>query len=100
MRPMDEPLKVEVVKGRLVISIGVQTLAFAYTHSDLNNPYNEKTCEFQKLYEVTKPNDLAESVAMELNREEEDGTTPVHKMLDKVFEDVVENGGEGIEEVE
>ena len=37
----------------------------------------------------------ANDIAVELKREEEDGTTAVHKMIDKAAFDAWENGGEG-----
>jgi hypothetical protein len=31
-----------------------------------------------------------------LSKEEEDGSTPVHRMLDKAAMDAIENGAEGV----
>ena len=42
---------------------------------------------------------FAQSVANALNAEEEDGSTPITRMLDKAFEHVIEWGEDGIEEV-
>lgn len=51
-------------------------------------------------FKVTDPNAFARDVVSELNREEEDGTTPVHRMFDAVLTEAVEQGAEGVEETE
>ena len=40
---------------------------------------------------------FAAAVVQELEREEEDGTTPVHRLFDKAFEEAAEQGSEGVE---
>lgn len=86
VEPDDEPLRVAVVGGRLVISIGVRTLAFAVA----NSPDHEGDP-----IKITDPLAAAKEIRVELVREEEDGTTEVHKLLDKAAYDAWENGGEG-----
>lgn len=39
---------------------------------------------------------FARDVVNELNREEEDGTTPIHEAFDKAMLGAVENGSEGL----
>lgn len=43
------------------------------------------------------PTKFAKSVVEELTREDEDGTTVVHKMFDTAFEQVLEDGADGVE---
>jgi hypothetical protein len=43
---------------------------------------------------------FAPEFVRELNREEENGDTPIYKLLDRAIMDAWENGAEGIEEVE
>jgi hypothetical protein len=50
-------------------------------------------------YRVIDAVKFAKDVAMELRREEEDGTTLVSEMLDAAVERAVENGAEGIKEI-
>lgn len=104
MSNADELLKVEVVDGRLVISIGVDALAFACDHCEFNNPFVEAEDEhdesdFKQLYKVVDPEVFAQEVVRALKREKEDGTTPVHELLDHAFADAIDDGAEGIEEV-
>lgn len=86
IEPDDEPLQVAVIGGRLVISIGVRTLAFAVA----NSPDHEGDP-----IRITDPMAAAKEIRVELVREEEDGTTEVHKLLDRAAFDAWENGGEG-----
>lgn len=93
--PDDEPLKVEVIGGRLVISIGVRCLAHAIEFAPALTRYNESADEFEHP-KVTDPLAFAHEIDAELSKEEEDGTTVVHRMLDKAAQSAIENGAEGI----
>lgn len=48
---------------------------------------------------ITNPEGFAADVVRELNREEEDGTTPVHKLFDEVLAEAIEQGSQHVEEV-
>jgi hypothetical protein len=48
-------------------------------------------------FKVTDAEAFARDLVAELNREEEDGTTPVHRMFDAVIQGAIENGAEGVE---
>ena len=85
--PADEPLEVVLAGDRLVISIGVNVLAFAV---------GAGTQDFT----ITDAALAAREILRELQREEEDGTTPVHKLLDQAAFDAWENGGEGFLEAD
>jgi hypothetical protein len=96
--PDDDPLTVEVIGGRLLISIGVRTLAFAIAQRP--GEEDEDWCDLcdcgeMPLIRITDPLKAAKEIVHELSREEEDGTTEVHKLLDKAAFDAWENGGEG-----
>ncbi len=91
-------LSAHVVDGRLVISIGVETLAFAFDHSEFAQPHDDESGEFVQAFKVTSPVMFARAVARELEREQEDGTTPVHLLLDAACAGAVEDGCEGVEE--
>lgn len=83
------PLSVSVADGVLSISIGVDVLAHAIS---VGRRYGSP---FDLI--VTDPDAFAKEVALELQSEEEDGTTRVHMLLDEVALSVAENGGEGID---
>jgi len=98
--PSDElPLKVEVKNGRLCIAIGIDTLAFAFAHSESNNPFNEELGDFERVFAVANKRRFAEDVCRELNREDEDGSTPFTRLLDDVMEIAADQGSLGLKEV-
>jgi len=87
----DQQLKVEIVDDRLVISIGVGLLAFAVqAASDVSGWSDE--------FYIYDPAKFADEVARQLQSEEEDGTTPVHRLLDAAALEALEQGADGIEE--
>lgn len=49
-------------------------------------------------FKVVDAQAFALEVLRALNDEDEDGTTPVHRMFDAAFEEAVEQGAEGVEE--
>ncbi|TIT80135.1 MAG: hypothetical protein E5W57_04180 [Mesorhizobium sp.] len=85
-RQPGQPLQIEVIGGRLVISIGVGALAFAVQHADNQWP--------EDIY-ITDPYEFAKDVARQLRAEAEDGTTPVHVMLDRAAVEASAQGSEG-----
>lgn len=88
-----EGLKVELADGKLTISVPVETLCLAATRG----PYfDDIVVEHDQEVEVTDPQVFAEAIKAELLREEEDGTTLIHRMFDKAAINAVEGGAEGI----
>ena len=49
-------------------------------------------------YRLTNLPTVADSLVRRLNSEEEDGTTPVHRMLDTALEEALEQGDDGFAE--
>ncbi len=45
---------------------------------------------------VTNTKTFSDAVLRELNAEQDDGTTPVHLMLDQVVMEAIEQGAEGV----
>ncbi len=84
----------QIVDGRLVISLRIGTLAHAARHCD----HFDRCAEEGQPLKITDEAAFAKSVAHALNAEEEDGSTPITRMLDKAFEHVSEWGEEGVEE--
>jgi hypothetical protein len=84
----------QIVGDKVVISLRVSTLAHAARHSD----YFDRCAEQGTPLEITSEAAFAKSVTYALNSEEEDGSTPITRMLDKAFEHVSERGEEGVGE--
>lgn len=85
-----QQIAVKVEGDVLTISIGVGLLAFAVQSPDISDwPHD---------FYVSDPATFAKAVARCLEDEEEDGTTPVHQMLDAAAVAALENGCDGVEE--
>ncbi len=84
----------QIVGDKLVIALRISTLAHAARHSD----YFDHCAEAGSPLKITDEALFAKSVAYALNAEEEDGSTPITRMLDKAFEHVCEQGEDGVEE--
>jgi hypothetical protein len=82
-----QQLSVKVEGGRLVISIDVALLAFAVQ----NGP------KWPGDYHVPDVAEFAKEMARQLQKEEEDGTTIVHRMFDTAADEILEWGGDGVE---
>ena len=75
----DKPLTVEIKDGELQISIGIDTLCFAVS---------EKIADFK----ITDNEGFVKDILNELENEDEEGTTEIHRLLDQAADDAVENG--------
>lgn len=89
--PRQQPLDLNIESGRLVISIGIETLRHAIALS----PYMLNFVDFSEP-RIIDDDVFARDVLLELDREDEDGTTLVHLALDKAAERAIENGSEGV----
>ena len=56
--------------------------------------------KFDTRYKITNVNEFAKELTQALNREDEQGTTPVHELFDGAILYVLEQGGFGIDEHE
>ena len=83
-----------IVGDELVIKLKISTLAHAARHSD----YFFRCQEDGTPLNITDEAEFAESVVRALNQEEEDGSTPITRLLDDATEHVAEQGMDGIEE--
>ena len=91
------PLTIGVEGEELVIRIGVDTLQFCFETGEENQPYDEKAEDFRRSWRVIDTHKFAEGVGIALCNEEEDGSTPLTKILDEAFIHAVEND-EGVDE--
>lgn len=84
--------KAEVRDGQIVISIDVDDLPLILSGSIASYAVDGT-------YKVTDADAFAKEVCHALNDESEDGTTRVHEMFDSAFNHVIDQGGEGVEEI-
>lgn len=84
----DQGLTVEIVDGRLVISIGVDALMVAAKGS----PAFEEDENGEPEWTITSVNGFADDILTALTDEEEDGTTLVHIAIDAAIERALEAG--------
>jgi hypothetical protein len=94
----DQPLSVEVTEGRLIISIGIGTLAFAAQMQEPFHAYDERLRDWRNYWIIKDPLEFAKDVRNETSREEEDGSTPLTDFLDKVCTNALDQGCIGCEE--
>lgn len=92
--PRDELVDVQLVDGRLVITVGIDHLT-SVTLLEINDRYSEYS-----QVKLTDANVFADAIVGELLCEEEDGRTAVHKMLENAALMASENGCDGIEIVD
>jgi len=99
----DSPLTVEVKDGKLMISIGIERLAFCFENSNDNMPYDpdvEDEDFYPKRYEVVDQLEFANDVRGMLMAElGEDGSTLLSNLLDKACLDAVYDGSLGVQDV-
>ena len=92
MRP---EIDAKIENGNLLISISIDTLVNASNYSQYFFDCKEDGINLV----ISDKDKFAKSVANALNLEEEDGGTPITRMLDEAIIWVSEQGEEGIEEI-
>ena len=92
----DSPLHVELVNDQIVISIGVRVLKAGVELADFANIYNEAKRDWERSVLVTHPRSFARFFVEELQREREDGATPLDLFIDQVAEKTLEQGPLGV----
>ena len=83
----EQGLTVEIVGGRLVVSIGIDALMIAVRGGD--------DWDDEELV-ITDPDELAASIARGLEDEQEDGTTDIHLAIDKAVIWAIESAEPGV----
>lgn len=91
VEPKNQPLRAEIEGGRLVMSIGIDTLAFAFEHDPKREQVRGHDCK------VIDSAQFAADVLRALEREEEDGSTLLNKMIDAACEDALDDGSIGVD---
>lgn len=93
-----KPLAVEVSSGKVTIEIGIHTLAHASAYSDWANPFDEARDDYIRTFAITDPEQFAGDVAHAMEREREDGSTPLSDFLDKMMQSALDDGSMGAED--
>lgn len=94
----DQPLTVEIKDDEIVIRMGIDTVKWAIEHHEDSQPYNEETNDYEQKWIVSDAAEFANDVRRAMNREEEDGTTPLIEFLDNMCIAALEDGSCGISE--
>lgn len=93
----DTPLSLDVdASGALTISIGIERLASCFEMTSENNPFDDASNEFKKLYRVTDKQEFADEVRHALCDEREDGSTILTDLFDKACWNAIEDGCLGV----
>lgn len=98
MDKLEAPLGCKLEGGELVIRIGINVLAMATEDREPFTIYDEKLGDWRKAWIVTDPLEFAKEVAREINREEEDGSSPLTNLLDLACASALDQGCMGVEE--
>lgn len=96
----DRPLTTQISDGEMQLAVGIDALAFAADHSDTFNPFDPETGDWIQRFKVTNPEQFTIEVLRAMNREGEDGSTPLTRFLDQMVVAALEDGAEGVEEIE
>jgi len=92
----NQPLKVSIEGDELVIRIGLETLEIATE----NCPefFDDEKRPYPPYLKVEDSYVWALEIVSQLEKEQEDGTTPVHLLLDQAMFDAWEDGRFGLKE--
>lgn len=97
----DARLDCRIVGGRLVIDIGIETLAFATKESPTlyqRYGYDEEKGEERKDFvTINDPDVWAKEVLRQIVAESEDGSSLMTKLFDDAVERAIDDGAEGID---
>jgi hypothetical protein len=97
-QPVSPPAPTFNDYGKAVIHDGVVEIRFPITALPLAL---SGACDLQAIeprYRITDPELFAGAFVRELNREDEQGTTLIHRLFDKAMDEALEQGAEGVEE--
>lgn len=95
------PLRCEVRNGRLVLSIGVETLAFCWDHrTEVECALEDEDGSTKRPqgwpFKVIDQAAFAKEVARAMLNEAEDGSSPATRFIDAACEAAADDGAEGL----
>jgi len=96
-RGRNRPLGLKVQGNEVVIRIGINTLAFAHNHADWNRPWDDVRNDYIQQWKVADPNQFAKDFVNELQSEEEDGSTPLTELFDRICQNTTNEGTIAVE---
>jgi hypothetical protein len=97
----DQPLRVEVIDGRLVVSIGVDTLAWAEGERQKGLAFNASEGRAtEPAARITDVDEWAKDISRAIQRESEDGSTPLSDLLDDAAQHALDAGSIAVEHAE
>ncbi len=88
----NEPLQIKIQDGQLVISVGIDTLAYCQQIVIDNDEYDSDTSTT-----ITDPIQFAKDVCGALEKEREDGSTIFTDLIDLAANNALNNGSTGVE---
>lgn len=89
-------IDISVGNGRLTIIVPVTTLVIAFENDPKNETFDDASGEFRRPKIINRLGFLGDLVH-ELDREQEDGTTPIHTAIDAAMRALWEGGSEHVE---
>lgn len=90
-------LSVKIEDEELVIRVGISILCKAVRQCQVIDYAVMEADGDESVVEITDEAVFANAILDALNEEEEDGSTPVHRMFDAAANEAIEQGCEGIE---
>lgn len=97
MNTANQSLQIDLSKGLLTISIGVNTLATAIENSPSNYEWLNEEGEVVRSFTINNPKAFAKEIVWALQSEEEDGTTLVNLMFDRAGDLAIEQGSDAVD---
>lgn len=85
---IDQPLKCSVERDELVVRVGVGTIAFCCKKKNGGNVPDQ--------IKIIDKHQFAKDIAYEMEREEENGDTPLRLLLDEVIQKAMDMGSTGL----
>jgi hypothetical protein len=87
----DNDAKAIIEDGSIVIRLPIANLQMVMDGGFACNAYDKR-------YRVTDPEGFAKEIASELNDEDEEGSTPIHKLLDAAINEALNQGAQHADE--
>lgn len=94
-----KPLTVQIKDGELIMRVGIDTLAHAAEYGEMFNEFKPYPACYPPYVKVKKKSLLAKDVKTELLRNDEDGSTPLSRLLDQMLVEAREDGSLAFEDM-
>lgn len=97
MAGKDQPLTASIEGDELVIRVGIDTLAYAISHSPRFYDHEKHGANCGPFFKIDDSRLFAREIVRALKYEEEDGSGPLSDLLDEAGERAIEDGAEGVD---